>query len=691
MDSIDDSYDWRIWIPSSVTASDTRGSPVDLGVSFGGVHRFRWCASFLHNNDPRGQVLSSSKKTYSTNKLVGFFPTNRDSGFAVHCLATMEDNGVVPHASPRSEEPDQKRRKIILSPPETPPSIQTKTSGAQFPSTVFIEINNTFFRKKSAHFDNASSLLGERRPLTTKECELWSSSLGAKYAALHHSPAQTCRRLGTITRVLHSTKILKFKKPSKATAKANLAKRQTTTAKAPTLTQTKTQVRLKHQNSPKQLDVAAKQLQLDWKDVLQSGPMIPGWHGTTGEVQWKSQDKNVVSCQDLLLFLKSDQLQDEPQHKNQVSTLYNGLSRIPMDTVSILQALLDLMDPSALYKLPLVAAYPVLEHQEVEEDGTSPTTYRLTIAVYAHRLLYECMTQKLQIVMAALDSDSTQIAQPLVAAPSVVTPNDDPVFDSDPWPQVVVMDDAHYQAKQVANASKIGNQRKKQATTSLGLLVQQKKPPVQEDSTRSEDYLDAFSTTGFLKLIENHGTKVEGDWPALLAKTQLNGGLQVELMLHQIHGVCWMNQMEQLPGMGLNSLIWEERQFPEGDVYYYSPALGQARLHLDCTKQQQQGNAAATGGMLVDEMGTVIFCFVLFSSSTTFRPLTYVLSVSTSRTWKDCPSISASFGYLDGTSATSRHNNAQPIPSCNANHRTSRVGQPVDFRSPKDCRGCSGS
>jgi hypothetical protein len=137
----------------------------------------------------------------------------------------------------------------------------------------------------------------------------------------------------------------------------------------------------------------------------------------------------------------------------------------------------------------------------------------------------------------------------------------------------------------VANASDIGNQRKKQATNSL--VLQQKKPPVQEDSTRSKDYLDDFSTAGVLKLIENYGTKVDDNWPPLLAKTQLNGGFHVELMLHQIHGVCWMNQMEQLPSMGLNSLIWEERQFPEGDVYYYSPTLGQARLHLDCTRQQQ--------------------------------------------------------------------------------------------------------
>jgi hypothetical protein len=37
--------------------------------------------------------------------------------------------------------------------------------------------------------------------------------------------------------------------------------------------------------------------------------------------------------------------------------------------------------------------------------------------------------------------------------------------------------------------------------------------------------------------------------------------------------------MEQLPGFGINSIIWEEREFLDGNKYYYSPALGQIRLN----------------------------------------------------------------------------------------------------------------
>lgn len=36
--------------------------------------------------------------------------------------------------------------------------------------------------------------------------------------------------------------------------------------------------------------------------------------------------------------------------------------------------------------------------------------------------------------------------------------------------------------------------------------------------------------------------------------------------------------MESLQGFGINSILWEEREFWDGGKYYYSPALGQIRL-----------------------------------------------------------------------------------------------------------------
>lgn len=41
-----------------------------------------------------------------------------------------------------------------------------------------------------------------------------------------------------------------------------------------------------------------------------------------------------------------------------------------------------------------------------------------------------------------------------------------------------------------------------------------------------------------------------------------------------------MKQMEGLEGFGINSILWEEREFLDGGNYYYSPALGQIRLTM---------------------------------------------------------------------------------------------------------------
>ena len=57
-----------------------------------------------------------------------------------------------------------------------------------------------------------------------------------------------------------------------------------------------------------------------------------------------------------------------------------------------------------------------------------------------------------------------------------------------------------------------------------------------------------------------------------------------------------MIQMEHLEGAyGINSLLWEERTFPDGGHYYYSPALGQVRLGAPPPHMK--------GGLLCDEQG----------------------------------------------------------------------------------------
>jgi hypothetical protein len=72
--------------------------------------------------------------------------------------------------------------------------------------------------------------------------------------------------------------------------------------------------------------------------------------------------------------------------------------------------------------------------------------------------------------------------------------------------------------------------------------------------------------------------------------------------------------MEQLPGFGINSIIWEEREFLDGNKYYYSPALGQIRLNRP---------PVTAGGCVADEMGLGVYlgdylvhlCIVISCSS----------------------------------------------------------------------------
>lgn len=70
--------------------------------------------------------------------------------------------------------------------------------------------------------------------------------------------------------------------------------------------------------------------------------------------------------------------------------------------------------------------------------------------------------------------------------------------------------------------------------------------------------------------------------------------LKIELMLHQQYAICWMQQMESLGGLGINSILWEEREFLDCGRYYYSPALGQMRLVAPPVMK---------GGVLADEQG----------------------------------------------------------------------------------------
>lgn len=70
-------------------------------------------------------------------------------------------------------------------------------------------------------------------------------------------------------------------------------------------------------------------------------------------------------------------------------------------------------------------------------------------------------------------------------------------------------------------------------------------------------------------------------------------GLNLRMKDYQLQTLQWMLDREALEH-GLNSLFWEERQFPGGGVFYYAPALGELRLERP---------SDIRGGILSEEMG----------------------------------------------------------------------------------------
>ncbi len=102
--------------------------------------------------------------------------------------------------------------------------------------------------------------------------------------------------------------------------------------------------------------------------------------------------------------------------------------------------------------------------------------------------------------------------------------------------------------------------------------------------SESRHELDKFSLAGFLAAHENPGYRVAEQPP----------GLALELKAYQLQTLAWMQDHEEMPGMGLNSLFWEERSFLDEGKFYYFPAAGELRLEKPPT---------VFGGILAEEMG----------------------------------------------------------------------------------------
>lgn len=462
--------------------------------------------------------------------------------------------------------------------------------------------------------------------LTQTEQKLWSHCWAAKCAAVQHYPAEACRLLGIITRHVtetcssddeeinnnnseplvlnnHDRKRKKFKRsktkqtiPVGEAEKVKIEKVQNmhvVKQKAPAFSKAQAMQEAKGDAARNGANVAdgilqveAAQNKMDWANALKRGVVRPGWN-EYGELQAETvNDPDHVPCSRLLELLKCNRLTDD--HAGQHKRLYNGLRSIPTDTDTVLTSLLQLCSPEGLYEMPLIVPYPVLKvvstvpnnDDDKASTGQVTRTYKLEIGVYCNRLLFEVMTQNdLHIVMSALDEGSYCITQPIHLPPMAK----EPAFRSCPYPTVVFDED------EPDDEDTNNNNGNNDATDKDDVHMMQ--------STRDDSTISAFTPRGLLKLLESEGNDIS-NWPDIARI--IEPSLQVSLMLHQIHGVCWMVQMEHLEGFGINSLIWEEREFADGGKFYYSPAVGQARLSLG----GKQGKLPVTkGGILSDEMG----------------------------------------------------------------------------------------
>ena len=359
--------------------------------------------------------------------------------------------------------------------------------------------------------------------LTDTERKLWTHHpVAGSFCAKWYQPASQYRRLGVIRRKLECTS---EQSPTLKDRKREPVKAKGKSVRPPTLTKNQAMklavsdaLDLGTERSESQLLDDAEQIRCEWAEVAKLGRIRP-FFDQDGEIDFG--DEAVVSVVDLHDHLSNGVLRDT--NPNRVTTLYGGLQTIPIDATTVLSSLLELQRPSEhLWGLPML----------VSRCHFDRDTGELLIGVYASRLLFEVMTHKsLQCVMAALDDDGVTMIEPLKYPPACK----EPVFAS--------------QSQQ---------------------LVYRRKDDAAEEETDfavhgstgpTHDTLYAFSNEGVLKQTESPGNDTS-NWPELQSKL---GNFKASLMLHQIHGICWMHQMESLPSV--NSIFWEKRQFPDGGHY----------------------------------------------------------------------------------------------------------------------------
>ena len=282
---------------------------------------------------------------------------------------------------------------------------------------------------------------------------------------------------------------------------------------------------------------------------------------SSGHFNTSKVDPSAIDLLHLASLLENDTVID--RNADSVNR-YN----VSVGALDVLYAIQDLATcTKATFNVPLVGGVARLAPTQPTAAG-GKVKFEVFVDVYIHRMLFEILTsENLQTLFGSLHPTSYKTIKPLhvMAVPTK------PMFEASPATKLTMPDYASH----------------------LGF------EPDDEDDDVEE--ISCFSTRGVMKLIENFGSdvsKYESEYRQLLypaAPVQSGtSGLKLKLMEHQVHGFCWMMQMESIPNYGVNSLFWEERQFNDGGAYFFSPNLGQIRLNPP---------PKMLGGVLADEMG----------------------------------------------------------------------------------------
>jgi len=476
--------------------------------------------------------------------------------------------------------------------------------------------------------------------LTPQQAQLWHHPYASTASNNLQFPVSKHRLLGTITRTVSTTSNMDKPKACPRPRVAHFPKRTARKTVAPA-TARKGLLACRQGMTDAETKVRVAEIQAAWETALHQSPNLQGlsapWDafGNLRTDVANEDGESYVPATDLYKWLEkvrdsnSSSSDDDDDDDDEEEEKASHLEKL----LDILEACKDLSDPAHLWNIPLLLVYPIVtkhsstrirsnnkKSRDKTTTATTTSTYTIQMGVYGHRLLPMVTTKTLGIVMEALDPDSYRVTAPLCKIPQPA----EATFCSSQYPIVTFDDDQDEGDEKDVELVEKEKENKKKAENHENdndddedndddddlddLPDDERKMPAKPDakSKSYDDWIDesnnkdtdrddtrvsAFSTRGLLKLLENTGVDMSGY--AERIEPHLRQNLQMQLLPHQQHAIQWMVQMEHLPGaaFGINSLLWEEREFLDGGKYYYCPSLGQLRL---------EAPADCKGGLLCD-------------------------------------------------------------------------------------------